>query len=167
MCRVVQRHYPPMPASASEARRLTTTALTEWGLAELVDTAQLLVSELVTNVVLHAHTEITFTLAVAETAMEAGVADREPRPPRVRHATPPSPDEEGVAWLSSHGRGMFLVDQLADEWGVQEFTDGKQIWFRLAAGGSPLDADCACSRTDLPSVRLGSGRSVVAMSPDP
>lgn len=54
---------------------------------------------------------------------------------------------------------MFLVDHLPDEWGVEELSEGKQIWFRLALGGAWHDAaECSCGGANVDAVRLGSGR---------
>jgi anti-sigma regulatory factor (Ser/Thr protein kinase) len=127
----------------------------------LVDDAALLVSEVVTNAVVHARSDIDVTLAVADGSLEVGVADREPRRPRVRPADPGlQPDE--WSWLSTHGRGMLLVDQIADEWGVEELAAGKQIWFRLAAPTAwPYASACVCRDEEPAAVRLGSGRRAV------
>lgn len=162
MCRVVQRSYAPRLTAARDARHLTTLSLRGWELPELVDTAALLVSEVVTNAVTHAGGEIALTLAVAEGALEVGVSDHEPRLPRVRPVELPELDDAAIAWLSSHGRGMLLVDRLADEWGVEEFANGKQTWFRLATAPTWRHASaCICGGANLDAVRLGSGRSAI------
>jgi anti-sigma regulatory factor (Ser/Thr protein kinase) len=165
VCRVTQRRYAAKPSVAGDARRLTQQQLLEWELPGLVDDAALLVSEVVTNAVVHARSDIDFTLAVAEGSLEVGVADRETRRPRVRPTDPGlQPDE--WAWLSTHGRGMVLVDQIADEWGVEELATGKQIWFRLAAPTNwPYTPACVCRDDDSQTVRLGSGRRAVVVSP--
>jgi anti-sigma regulatory factor (Ser/Thr protein kinase) len=165
VCRVTQRRYAPEPSAAGDARRLTQQQLVEWDLPEVVDDAALLVSEVVTNAVVHARSDIDFTLAVAEGSVEVGVADRETRQPRVRPSDPGlQPDE--WTWLSTHGRGMVLVDQIADEWGVEERVTGKQIWFRLAAPTTwPYTPSCLCREDESYAVRLGSGRRAVVTVP--
>lgn len=89
-----------------------------------VDTALLLVSELVTNAVLHAKTAIGLTVAQRAGTVRVSVADDSPEGPVRRAAT-----------LDSFGgRGMTLIDTLATRWGVERHPgDGKTVWFELQA----------------------------------
>lgn len=86
------------------------------------DDAELLVSELVTNAVLHARSAMRVTVDRRDGALRVSVSDRSPVPPRLRDYGP-----DAVT-----GRGMLLVDRLARSWGVERHQDeGKQVWFEL------------------------------------
>lgn len=117
----VEVTLPPDTESPSRARRLVERALAS-DPSEVVDIVTLLVSEAVTNAVLHAGTEVRVRIGHDGQAVRVEVADACPIEPVVRH--------------SSHdaatGRGMLLIDQLADNWGQQTSPDGKVIWFELA-----------------------------------
>ena len=109
------------PGLAREAAR---EALSSWRLAHLTDTAVLLVSELVTNAVLHARTDgagIALQLEVHGTWLRIEVHDADPRGPQPR--TPAGLDESGF--------GFVLVDSLAGHWGVRETERGKAVWAEL------------------------------------
>ena len=90
---------------------------------EATDTARLLVSELVTNCVLHAHSMITLAIDCDDRHVAVAVGDDGEAMPTVREDVP---DED------PHGRGLQLVDALAGEWGIRPRDDGgKIVWFRL------------------------------------
>ncbi len=121
-----------LPCDASSvgvARRLLRHQLT--GLrntvvdADLVDAAGLLVSELVTNAVVHARTDVTLHVMIRHGVLRIEVTDGSPVVP-----TPRRP-----SGLAGTGRGLQLVDRLANRWGVQKSRGGKTIWFEL----SPLE----------------------------
>lgn len=118
-----------LPAAANApglARRATRDALTAWRMTHLEETAVLLVSELVTNVVLHAQAFPAFMMLRLETAdswLRIEVHDADPSWPRPR--TPGCLDESGF--------GIQLVHVLADRWGVREAPPGKAVWVELSA----------------------------------
>ncbi|MEW1956678.1 ATP-binding protein [Kineococcus sp. NPDC059986] len=85
------------------------------------DTAVLLVSELVTNAVEHARSRVRLAVAVSTRRVHVEVGDQNAALPAVRH-----PDAAAV-----HGRGMAIVDGLAEDWGVRPDGRGKTIWFDL------------------------------------
>ena len=114
---------PPSPESIAEARRFAAEALALLGAADRADEATLLVSELATNVVLHARTPMEIRIARLDSAVEVAVADHAPER-EVRKG----PKRSAVG-----GRGMLLVEAIADEWGVLRCDDGKAVWFRLPA----------------------------------
>jgi PAS domain S-box-containing protein len=93
------------------------------GRADLVDTAVLLVSELVTNALLHAGTDIGLTGSVGPDGLHVGVSDGS------RHL--PSRREYGPA--SGTGRGLLMLESMVDEWGVTQNRTGKTVWFRVSA----------------------------------
>jgi anti-sigma regulatory factor (Ser/Thr protein kinase) len=153
MCRVVSRELSLGAAAVAQARTLVSTALRRWELESLVPDAELLTSELVTNSVLHARSDVTVTVAVAEGVAEVGVTDRSETLPRPR---PVEAADEG-------GRGLSLVALVAQEWGVVPLDDGKQVWFQLDVGTDwPHLTDCPCGGQDLDRVRLGNGRFAFA-----
>ncbi len=116
----------PDPASVSDARRFTNARLLEWGAEEVADAAVLLVSETVTNAVLHAGTALTLRLELRDGVVRVEVGDGSQRLPVRRHFSP----DAGT------GRGLMLIDALASRWGTSETGDGKVVWFELAPGPS-------------------------------
>lgn len=162
MCRVVSRELASATSAAGDARRFVAETLLRWELDALVGDALLLVSELVTNAVLHARTAVTVTVAVADGVAEIGVADRSPALPRQRGRSAERLPRPG-AGSPAGGRGLYLVDQVAQEWGIASGPDGKQVWFRLDVGPDwPHRTGCPCGGADLDRVRLESGRYAVA-----
>lgn len=159
MCRVVSQELEPALGAVAEARRAVREALGRWDLLTLLPDTELLVSELVTNALLHAGTQTALTVAVAEGTLEVGVTDLASRSPLPRDlAEAPSED-----WRAEGGRGLGLVDKVADEWGVVVLPVGKQVWFRLGVDEQwPHRTSCPCGGEDLERVRLESGRYAVA-----
>ncbi|MGA5701971.1 SpoIIE family protein phosphatase [Peterkaempfera bronchialis] len=104
----------------SDARRFTRQTLAAWDLTALSDYAQLLVSELVTNAVLHAGAPKQLRL-IRDRMFTLEVADIGHQPPRLRRS---SADDEG-------GRGMRLVNELAHRWGSRTTRVGKVVWAEL------------------------------------
>ena len=113
---------PPQPPSVAEARQRVRDLLLSCGRDDLVDTALLLVSELVTNALLHAGTDIGVSAWLDDEGLHLGVADGS------RHL--PSRREYGPT--SGTGRGLLMLESMVDEWGVTQRRDGKTVWFRLA-----------------------------------
>ncbi|MGW2562576.1 ATP-binding protein [Streptomyces sp. NPDC001514] len=111
----------PEHLSAAQARRLAAGQLAEWGLDGLIDTAQLLISEMVTNAVRHAPGPIRLSLRRYPTALRCDVEDASPKIPQPRAAG----DE------AESGRGLVLLDALTNAWGSQRTPVGKSIWFEL------------------------------------
>lgn len=157
MCRVVTRELDGASGSAGDARRFVSDALEGWGLGELVVDSQLLVSELVANAVQHADSAVGVSVSVADGTLEVGVSDGSqvlPRPPGGRGRTSDR--------LAESGRGLYLVNQLADAWGTALLPEGKQVWFRLVVDSDwPHLTSCPCGGKDLDRVRLDSGRYTV------
>ncbi|WP_053682945.1 ATP-binding SpoIIE family protein phosphatase [Streptomyces sp. XY593] len=113
------------PERISGARRQVRELLHDWADEEQVDSAVLMVSEMVTNVLMHTDGD---ALLVAEAVGELGerrlrveVADSSDELPHKRH-----PGE-----MASSGRGVLLTEMLADAWGVDPRGEGKSIWFEL------------------------------------
>ena len=114
---------PPHPASVAEARRLLTAGLRDRGRADLVDDAAIVVSELVSNAVMHAGTEIALRCLPTAHGVRVEVADGSPD-------LPVTPLAVGVSSIS--GRGLALVESVALRWGAERETGGgKTVWCEL------------------------------------
>jgi anti-sigma regulatory factor (Ser/Thr protein kinase) len=111
----------PVPASAAMARHFVEETLGAWGCDAFLDATRLLVSELVTNAVLHARTEFELILRATRTGVRVEVHDGSVAAPVVRHY-----EDEAMT-----GRGLSLVDDLAARWGVDKREGGKSVWFEL------------------------------------
>lgn len=110
------------PRSVGHARRFCSATLEHLGVGgDLVDVCVLLVSELATNAVLHARTPFTVTIEL-DAVLRVEVHDDDPRPPHPRDYGPEA----------SSGRGMHLVEALADGSGtVTDAEGGKSVWFEM------------------------------------
>jgi anti-sigma regulatory factor (Ser/Thr protein kinase) len=108
--------------SAAAARRFLRDRLNDWGypLAQ-AETPCLLLSELVTNAVVHTRTPVGLELRLAGRRLRCAVADESRRVPV------PRPCKE----TDDAGRGLQLVEELAAEWGVETYTAGKAVWFEV------------------------------------
>ncbi|MEV7278287.1 ATP-binding SpoIIE family protein phosphatase [Streptomyces sp. NPDC093111] len=111
----------PEDAAPGRARRLARRALERWGLEELSDSVELLISEVVTNAVRYAERPVTLRLLRTD-VLRCEVGDDSPQLPRQRRARD---TDEG-------GRGLFLVNRLARRWGATRLSGGKVVWFELA-----------------------------------
>ncbi|MFG2223761.1 SpoIIE family protein phosphatase [Streptomyces sp. NPDC048644] len=111
----------PEARSVARARELARDQLTDWGLEALVDTTELLVSELVTNALRHGHGEIRLRL-LRDRSLVCEVWDADLAQPRRRRARD---TDEG-------GRGLQLVGLLSSRWGSRRTPRGKTVWFELA-----------------------------------
>lgn len=153
MCRVASTDLGGSTSAVAEARAFVSSALRRWELEALVVDAELLTSELVTNAVVHARTDVTVSVAVADGTAEIGVTDGSADLPRPRTA----------ARTAEGGRGLRLVERLAEDWGVARVEGGKQVWFALDVGVDwSHRSSCPCGGDDLSRVRLQSGRWAVA-----
>ncbi|MDI2128901.1 SpoIIE family protein phosphatase [Yinghuangia seranimata] len=111
---------PAEPPVVARARELTRKTLHDWDLESLVDIAELLVSELVTNALRYGAGPIRLRLLRGRNLL-CEVADAVPSLPRLREARD---TDEG-------GRGMQLVTTLAERWGSRRAGHGKIVWFEL------------------------------------
>lgn len=119
---------PALQTSVAEARRRVRARLLEWAFPpDVCDTAQLLVSELVTNAVVHTDTErVECRMQAMGRRVRIEVRDRGSQ---VSAPLPcwASPDDE-------HGRGLLLVDTMSEEWGVDSDRHGlgRVVWVTLS-----------------------------------
>ncbi len=118
----LQQHVAPNdPAALSEARHMVRAAVRAWGARDRADEIELVADELVTNALMHTEGAAIITLRVlsgADRRLRVEVEDTSSALPRRREA-----GEEGVS-----GRGLLLVDRLADFWGVESRGSGKAVW---------------------------------------
>ncbi|MDX2936925.1 ATP-binding protein [Streptomyces ipomoeae] len=115
------------PEGVASLRRIVRLHLSLWGLHDVIDAAQLCVSELVANVINHVGVGTPTTLAVS---MNGTLLRIEVHDPDAR-ALPTLLD---AATVAESGRGMMLVSAVADRWGVQPHADGKVTWCELETG---------------------------------
>jgi anti-sigma regulatory factor (Ser/Thr protein kinase) len=119
---------PRNPSSVGAARRFIAARTAAWSFPEPAAGQLVLIgSELVTNAVLHARTELTLTLELREDRVRISVKDRSKAPATLRHYRPDA----------LTGRGLGVVAALSDRWGVSTAPDGKVVWAELRADGDP------------------------------
>lgn len=107
-----------------EARRELRELLRHWGRPGRSEIAELLTSELVTNALVHTDHDAVLTATVGPSGLRVEVRDFVARRPSV---CVPNADD------GTHGRGLVLVESLADAWGVRPHGVGKAVWFELDA----------------------------------
>jgi anti-sigma regulatory factor (Ser/Thr protein kinase) len=134
------RALSPHPTSPRAARSFVSSTLLEWELPERVPAAELVVSELVTNAMLHARTHIDLRVAAHHGAVRISVADGTPDMTSVARAPHPLPDRRAAGGRS--GRGLAVVAALSERWGVLPTSDGgKAVWALLDGAGTVGSSD--------------------------
>lgn len=118
-------------AAPGVARRFVDDTLGRWDCADALGTVSLLVSELVTNAVVHAASEPEVAVVLQRDRLRVEVADASPDLPVPRQAR----------LTDDSGRGMALLDDLATAWGVTPLgdDDGKVVWFEVPRLDAPRD----------------------------
>jgi CheY-like chemotaxis protein len=115
----VDSAFPAQPRSVSWARAFAREALENWHEEDLVDTVTLLLSELVTNAVVHASSAPNVAVHLLPDRVHVEVSDDDTTQLEVREAP-----------LSAEsGRGLAMVEALAHQWGQVELPGGKVVWF--------------------------------------
>ncbi|MGW5634708.1 SpoIIE family protein phosphatase [Streptomyces sp. NPDC003832] len=118
----LQQHVPPGdPDALSQARHMIRAAVRAWSSGDSADEIELVADELITNALMHTEGSAIVTLRVltgSEPRLRVEVEDSSSALPRRREA-----GDEGVS-----GRGLLLVELLADEWGVEARGGGKCVW---------------------------------------
>jgi anti-sigma regulatory factor (Ser/Thr protein kinase) len=162
VCRVVSTELRDEVSSVPLARHMTAELLKRWDLSTHREVATLLTSELVTNALLHAGTGLSLTVAVGEGALEIAVGDHDHQSSAsVKSHLPRLGDAHDE--IAEGGRGLLLIDALADAWGVDQDDHQKWVWVRLNAEDWAHRGACACPQDDDRRVRLASGRFAFAM----
>ena len=119
---MVSEMFPAELSTPAAARRFVTGALAAAGVLQAeADSVPVVVSELVTNSVLHAGSKAKVVVVVEPELLRIEVHDAEPTPPVMKQ---PGPD-------TVTGRGLVLVDALTDRWGCAPLDGGKVVWFEL------------------------------------
>ena len=162
----LEETFAAEPIRVSEARRLAHQTFTTWGMdIDQADLACLLVSEVVTNVVLHAAASpaprheftmepvLTSGPGILDDWPGSTFADDSPAPTGGREFTLRLRRGESAVWVEvfdpdlrlprirsagendEGGRGLYLVDQLATRWGSRPTQDGKAVWFEIPIKG--------------------------------
>ncbi|MFD7503114.1 SpoIIE family protein phosphatase [Streptomyces sp. NPDC059850] len=111
-----------LPDAVMHARRFTARTLRSWGLVDQADTTLLVVSELVTNALMHTHGTVRLDLTYAADRIRVTVTDSSPRAP----AKPVVTD-----WEATGGRGLLLVEAMSASWGSVPAGGGKQVWSEI------------------------------------
>lgn len=119
----VERVFDPTPRSVGESRRFVRTVVLALRLEGVLDSAVLAVSELATNVVLHARTPFVVSVEERAGGVLLGVRDTSPLRPSAR--------AHGVE--ATTGRGLAILDAVSERWWVAEGGDGKTVWVELRA----------------------------------
>ena len=147
---------PAQPQSAAAARHRLAATLRDWALSVDLDTAQLLLSEIVTNAILHAIDPfggdgvITIEFAETRAGLRVEVCDPDQG---IAMGSRFVLDNGDGAGLPESGRGLHVVGALAAEWGVLNERRGKRVYFVL---GFDVEASSAGSRAGVPGeLRVG------------
>jgi anti-sigma regulatory factor (Ser/Thr protein kinase) len=121
---VLELALPAEPSSAAAARHSLAAYCRDHGVpTQLTDDALLVISELVTNAVLHAGTDLEVSISRYGDRLRVAVRDHSSRSPASRPFEPEAPD----------GRGMLLITATCQSWGVLLTGGGKVVWAVLAA----------------------------------
>jgi len=113
------------PTAVAQARDLIRDRLLAWGLQGLSDVVELLVSEVVTNALRYGIAPFGLRMTRDAASVMIEVSDGNPTVPRLRNV---QVGDEG-------GRGLHLVDELSNDWGVRSHPQGKTVWFTLGIPG--------------------------------
>jgi len=119
----VHAHLPMSDSSPAVGRALAKYACESWDVVDVADYAQIVVSEFISNAIVHAKTDLDVTILLRADYLVIQVRDRSAKcPPRageVRSASASGAD---------HGRGLALVDRLTSSWGYSVGPHGKTMW---------------------------------------
>ena len=130
---------PAQPSSVAEARRHVRAMVESAGREDLVEPAVLLVSEIVTNALLHAGTDIVLRGRVDAAGVRIEVGD----------GSPHLPSRRSYATTAGTGRGLLMLESLVDDWGVVRRPGGKTVWFTLSEGDDHTElGDLALARPE-------------------
>lgn len=108
--------------SVGEARSVVRDLLERWGYRDLVDDAELVVSELVTNAIVHAGSSCAVIVSRGEGSVRIEVEDHGPG----------LPDQQSPHWNAEGGRGLMIVSALSTAWGIQAEERSKSVWVELS-----------------------------------
>jgi anti-sigma regulatory factor (Ser/Thr protein kinase) len=118
---IVAFTIPSDTCALAGARRAVSRQIEHWGVLVDVGAVRLLVSELLANAILHGRPPIELSVALRPGAVRVTVADGSTDP-----LAPAGPSATGDS-----GRGLLLLDRLADRWGTESLPEGKLVWFEV------------------------------------
>jgi anti-sigma regulatory factor (Ser/Thr protein kinase) len=127
----VSARFALVQTAPRQARRILDAALAEWGLGHLADAADLITSELVTNACAHGAAPAMFNV-YADREADGGLLFIE-----VEDAGGHDPNLRAVDDDAEDGRGLQIVDALAEDWGCEPVGHGKRVWASLAIRVKP------------------------------
>ncbi|WP_432027573.1 SpoIIE family protein phosphatase [Streptomyces sp. 1222.5] len=114
-----------VPEAVRHARRFTRRTLRTWGVErDTLDAALLVVSELVTNALVHTGGPVRLDMSLVNHRLRLAVADSSPRSPM---------KPASIGWEATGGRGILLVEAVSAAWGTIPVSGGKQVWADLVA----------------------------------
>ena len=137
-----QVSLPAEPASIARARRFVRGALESLGAQAAADDAELLISELATNALLHARSPFTIEVTRRQDRVRLCIVDGSPIAPKIR----------SFADDATTGRGLQLVQTLSAAWGVEPRRPGKTVWVELLLAGSAVLPPGSDARTEVDDV---------------
>jgi anti-sigma regulatory factor (Ser/Thr protein kinase) len=124
-----QQAFDDDPVSVRAARKFTTDTLSDWSIADRSDDVELCVSELATNALVHSGADgFLVELAVADDRLRL----------EVRDAGTGLPEQQSPGEDCATGRGLFLVAEYADGWGVERDGQHKVVWAEFKLGSTCL-----------------------------
>jgi anti-sigma regulatory factor (Ser/Thr protein kinase) len=135
----------PELSSVRHARALIRDPLKRWGLEDLTDSSELLVSELVTNAIKYANGEVTLRLILEPDSLVCEVHDSSPALPRVLQV-----DKD-----AENGRGLHVVQQMSSRWGARRTLTGKVVWCEQAVPAEITEAMLAATPDPLVAIPAG------------
>ncbi|MFG1881152.1 SpoIIE family protein phosphatase [Micromonospora sp. NPDC049102] len=149
------------------ARAVVRSVLAEAHLDDLVNEALLLTTELTTNAVEHAGTELDIEVVADGVGLSVTVSDFAPSSGNDELTVGTRNDTSEIDEVSERGRGLLLVDHFASRWGTTYLPTGKGVWFRLDRAGTEPGAGASAGGTSMagnPGAVDGSAPSAGAMS---
>ncbi|SNT56784.1 Serine phosphatase RsbU, regulator of sigma subunit [Asanoa hainanensis] len=148
------------------ARALVRAVLAEAGLDDLSNEALLLTTELSTNAVVHAGTDLDIEVSADTVGLTVTVTDFAGGPIETVLAHP-RPDASDISEISERGRGLLLVDHFASRWGTIHEGARKGVWFRLDRPDGSASPHAVVPRQLATGATLGSVPVAAAPTPGP
>ena len=150
------------------ARALVRTVLEEAGLDILLNEALLLTTELSTNAVVHANTELDMEVRANGAGLTVTVTDFAPGPVE-QLAVGPRNESVDIGEVAERGRGLLLVDHFASRWGTVHEGSGKGVWFRLersVTGGHTAVLPATANEPDGATPSVGALTALLEVNPE-
>jgi anti-sigma regulatory factor (Ser/Thr protein kinase) len=115
------RNFPDTVTSVAQARHFVAEVLERQSPADTSEAAQLMVSELAANAILHAHTGFSVGVEITSSTVRIDVSDTGPSVPSLQTPDP----------LRPSGRGLRIIEELSEQWGSVISADAKTVWCML------------------------------------